>query len=117
MDLCIQQLGEGSPFHIENGFYVERIGSWTLLTQPEGWVERSTKVTFEGVEIIALGLLDLAYNKLEANRQKDKDFLRAAFEAGLVDILELKNFIDFHAPNDFVREKLAGNLNNLLGSH
>jgi len=115
LDLCIQQMGEGSPFHIENGFYVERIGSWTLLTQPEGWVERSTKVTFEGVEIIALGLLDLAYNKLEANRQKDKDFLRAAFEAGLVDILELKNFIHLHAPNDFVREKLAGYLNKLLG--
>jgi hypothetical protein len=117
LDLCIQQLGEGSPFHIENGFYVERVGSWTLLTHPLGWVERSTKVTFEGVEIIALGLLDLAYNKLEANRQKDRDFLRSAFEAGLIDLLELKNFIDFHAPNDFVREKLADNLNNLLGSH
>ena len=24
LDLCIQQMGEGSPFHIENGFYVER---------------------------------------------------------------------------------------------
>jgi hypothetical protein len=115
LDLCIQQMGEGSPFHIENGFYVERIGSWTLSTQPEGWVERSSKLTFEGVEIIALGLLDLAYNKLEANRQKDRDFLRAAFEAGLIDLLELKNFIHLHAPNDFVREKLAGYLNNLLG--
>ncbi|MCX6963224.1 MAG: hypothetical protein NTZ08_12380 [Verrucomicrobia bacterium] len=115
LDLCIQQMGEGSPFHIENGFYVERIGSWTLLTQPAGWVERSTKLTFEGVEIIALGLLDLAYNKLEANRQKDRDFLRAAFEAGLIDLLELKNFIHLHAPNDFAREKLAGYLNNLLG--
>lgn len=114
LDLCIQQMGEGSPFHIKNGFYVERIGSWTLLTQPAGWVERSTKFTFEGVEIIALGLLDLAYNKLEANRQKDRDFLRAAFEAGLIDLLELKNFIHLHAPNDFAREKLAGYLNNLL---
>ena len=56
-------------------------------------------------------------DKLEANRQKDKDFLRAAFEAGLIDLLELKNFIHLHAPNDFVREKLAGNLNNLLGLH
>jgi hypothetical protein len=52
---------------------------------------------------------------LEANRQKDRDFLRSAFEAGLIDLLELKKFIHLHAPNDFVREKLAGYLNNLLG--
>jgi predicted nucleotidyltransferase len=115
LDLCIQQMGEASPFHIQNGFYVERVGSWTLLTQPVGWLERSTKLAFDGIEIIALGLLDLAYNKLEANRQKDRDFLRAAFEAGLIDLLELKKFIHLHAPNDFVREKLAGYLNNLLG--
>lgn len=110
LDLCIQQMGEASPFHIENGFYVERVGSWTLLTQPVGWLERSTKLAFDGIEIIALGLLDLAYNKLEANRQKDRDFLRAAFEVGLIDLLELKNFIHLHAPNDFVREKLAAQI-------
>ena len=117
LDLCIQQMGEASPFHIQNGFYVERVGSWTLLTQPVGWLERSTKLAFDGIEIIALGLLDLAYNKLEANRQKDRDFLQAAFEAGLIDVQEIINFIQVHAPNDFVREKLNGNLSYLLGLH
>lgn len=114
LDLCNEQMGEGSPFHIENGFYVERVGSWSLLTQPEGWLERSTKLAFDGIEIIALGLLDLAYNKLEANRQKDRDFLFAAFEAGLLDIQQIRNFIHLHAPNNSVREKLTGNLNNLI---
>jgi hypothetical protein len=53
---------------------------------------------------------------LEANRQKDRDFLQAAFEAGLIDVQEIINFIQVHAPNDFVSEKLNGNLYNLLGS-
>ena len=117
LDLCIEQMGEGSPFHIENGFYVERVGSWTLLTQPKGWLERSTKLAFDGIEIIALGLLDLAYNKLEANRQKDRDFLRAAFEAGFIDPREVEKFIHHHALNDLVREKLAADLKSLIDCH
>ncbi len=117
LDLSIEQMGEGSPFHIENGFYVERVGSWTLLTQPMGWVERSTQLEFDGIKIIALGILDLAYNKLEANRQKDKDFLCEAFKIGLINVQEIKKFIDVHAPYNLVREKLTDNLNALINLH
>jgi hypothetical protein len=38
-DEVIASLGEGGPFDARHGFYVERPGSWVLLTQPHGWME------------------------------------------------------------------------------
>ena len=52
LDICIDELGEGSHFHEEYGFYIERVGSWTLLTQPGGWEARATRVYFDGIEVL-----------------------------------------------------------------
>lgn len=90
LDECIAQLGEGSPFHDQYGFYIERVGGWTLLTQPAGWESRATRVNFDGIEVLALGLLDVAYNKLEANRSKDEEFLKTAKTEGLILINDLE---------------------------
>lgn len=110
LDECIDHLGEGSPFHDEYGFYIERVGSWTLLTQPVGWESRATIVNFDGIEVLALGLMDLAYNKLEANRSKDEEFLKSSIEEGLIRIDDLEKFIVDNAPSVEARERAIKNL-------
>jgi hypothetical protein len=110
LDECIDQLGEGSPFHHEYGFYIERVGSWTLLTQPAGWESRATRVNFDGIEVLALGLMDLAYNKLEANRSKDLEFLKNAMKMGLIQINDLKKYIIDYSPSVDTRDVMIGNL-------
>jgi hypothetical protein len=89
------------------------VGSWTLLTQPVGWEARATRVIFDDVEVLALGLLDLVYNKLEANRKKDRSFLKNAIDNALIDIIKLKKFILENAPNDDVKERLLVSLEEL----
>ena len=110
LDECIDHLGEGSPFHHEYGFYIERVGSWTLLTQPMGWESRATRVNFDGIEVLALGLMDLAYNKLEANRSKDAEFLKNAIDDGLIRLDDLKKFIMDNAPSVETRDIAINNL-------
>ena len=115
LDECIEQLGEGSAFHKEYGFYIERVGSWTLLTQPAGWESRATRVDFDGIEVLALSLIDLAYNKLEANRSKDEEFLKNAINEGLIQIEDLGKFIIKNAPSVETRERLFKNLKRIEG--
>jgi hypothetical protein len=78
-----------------------------------GWEARATRVIFDDVEVLALGLLDLVYNKLEANRKKDRSFLKNAIVNALIDIIELKKFILENAPNDDVKERLLVSLEEL----
>ena len=112
LDESIELCGEGSEFHREHGFYVERLGSWTMMTQPKGWEERATEVRFGEVSLLVLGLLDLAYNKLEANREKDREFLKEALDAGLLNRVEVGDFVKKHAPKA-VRGEILANLESL----
>lgn len=110
LDESIVALGEGSPFHERHGFYVERVGSWTLLTQPAGWEDRASRVEIGDLTVLVLGLHDLAYNKLEAGRAKDADFFREALAAGLFTVPEIRTFIERHAPTVAVRTTLLTRL-------
>lgn len=110
LDQSIELFGEGSLFYREHGFYIERVGSWTLMTQPPGWETRATELLIGSASVLVLGLLDLAYNKLDAFRDKDRDFLASAFGYGLVDPEQLRAFIEEHAPSELARETLLGNL-------
>jgi hypothetical protein len=42
-------VGQGSVFESDFDFYVERLGDWTMLTQPAGWLERCVVVSVEDV--------------------------------------------------------------------
>lgn len=110
LDESLFELGEASKFHEQYGFYIERLGAWTLLTQPPGWEDRATVLTFGDKSLLVLGLMDLLYNKLEANRPKDRDFIQEAIACKLVDIAVLREFVERLAPNAEVRESLLGNL-------
>jgi len=113
LDESIESLGEGSQFHQQQGFYIERVGAWTLLTQPEGWKDRAHRIQFGDVSVLVLGLLDLAYNKIEANRVKDREFIREALSNGLLSIGEVEAFIQTQAPTPEVARTLRARLRRL----
>ncbi|HEY5792759.1 MAG TPA: hypothetical protein VIS74_05635 [Chthoniobacterales bacterium] len=35
-ELIDKNFGQGSPFELENNFYIEGVGSWTMMTSPVG---------------------------------------------------------------------------------
>jgi hypothetical protein len=115
LDESIERFGEDSAFYRRHGFYIERVGSWTLLTQPAGWEERATEVRFGRLSVLVLGLMDLAYNKLEVNRDKDRQFLTESFDAGLFRPAEVSAFIEQFAPRADVKKALLKNLAAVTG--
>jgi len=116
LDECNFELGEASKFHEQHGFYIERVGSWTLLTQPPGWEDRATLLRCEDKSLLVLGLMDLLYNKLEANRRKDRDFLKEALACKLVEADDLKGFVLHFAPNSEAADSLLGTLKDVVAS-
>ncbi|HEY8902341.1 MAG TPA: DUF6036 family nucleotidyltransferase [Chthoniobacterales bacterium] len=115
LDESIERFGEDSEFYHRHGFYIERVGNWTLLTQPDGWQARATEVRFGELSLLVLGLLDLAYNKLEAYREKDRQFLIEGFRAGLFQPADVKSFIEEFAPTADARSALLANLAQISG--
>jgi hypothetical protein len=113
LDESRSELGEGSAFHENNGYYIERVGKCTLYTQPTGWENRAITKTFGDVTVLVLGTLDLAYNKLEADREKDREFFREALKRGLFTIDELRTFIENHALSEERRKFLLSKLSAL----
>lgn len=99
-----------SSFFIEHGFYIERVGEWTLISQPAGWQERATHLHIDEIEVFVLHPLDLAYNKLEAGRPKDIDFMREGLNCKAYDYVEVRDFIQKHAPDHDTREMILERL-------
>lgn len=71
--------GQGSPFHIEHGFYIDGVDESTARLPP-GWrsrsVERVVEVNGATVRAVAPCMTDLIVSKLLALRDKDKEFVR-----------------------------------------
>lgn len=104
------ELGLQSDFFARHGFYVQRVGDWTVMGQPAGWQERALRFDIEGVQALVLHPLDLAYNKLEAGRPKDIDFMREGLNCKAYDYLEVRDFIQKHAPDHDTREMILEKL-------
>ena len=104
--------GVGSEFEDENGFYVEGVGRWTLLTAVPGWEDRLVKVESpSGVVGWCLSALDLAVVKLDAAREKDLRYVREMLAAGIVRAEEIIEATAACAP--WFQEKIASNLASL----
>lgn len=103
-------VGAGSEFFEEHGFYIERVGEWTLLDQPEGWQERAVKMKIENIDVLVLHPLDLAYNKLDAGRDKDIEFLAEGFRCGIYLYAEVEQFILNGAKEDWRRKDMLAKL-------
>ncbi len=92
-------VGQASQFENDNDFYVERVGDWTMLSQPEGWLERCVKFESDGVTGYCLDPIDLAYNKTEAGRQKDIHFVAGMINEAIITREELEHFIKNGCPH------------------
>ncbi len=115
------KVGQASAFEVEHDFYIERLGDWTMLSQPEGWFERcvkySTKGIVQGKEVTidgyALRPLDLAYNKLEAGRDKDLNFVGGLIAEKLIKLSDLEEFIKVGCPHKDLLPSISENLDKI----
>ncbi|MFC5051099.1 DUF6036 family nucleotidyltransferase [Rubritalea spongiae] len=92
-------VGQASEFEHENDFYVERVGDWTMLSQPAGWLERCVQFKVDHITGYCLSPIDLAYNKTEAGRKKDIDFVAGMINEGIIGREELGIFIQSECPH------------------
>jgi hypothetical protein len=85
-DLIDASIGEGSQFHRTFSYYCDGVSPGTAI-MPEDWRDRTVEyVTPDGlVTAICPEANDIAVAKLCAWREKDRDWLRAAVVAGIVD--------------------------------
>ena len=96
-------VGVGSEFFDEHGFYIERVGEWTLMDQPEGWQDRAIQMHVEGIDVLVLHPLDLAYNKLDAGRAE-------GLRCGAYQRIELEAFVMKGATEAWRRDEMIGKL-------
>ena len=79
-----RELGEGSAFAREHGFYADPITP-QLLTLPDHWESRLMQITLDnGVVAWFLDPGDAAVSKLARGAENDVRWVRAALDAGIV---------------------------------
>ncbi len=76
-------LGENSPFHRENGFYLDSV-SPDLPTLPDGWEARLRKVERDGLVLWFLHPDDAAVSKLARLDENDVRWVREGVAAHLI---------------------------------
>ncbi len=79
-----EALGEGSPFEIEHGFYLDPV-SPKLPTLPDQWEARLIRMPLEsGVTLFFLDPNDVAVSKYARGEPRDREWLQAGLSAGLL---------------------------------
>ena len=80
------QFGEDSAFHQTYGYYFDAV-SPDLPTLPEGWEQRLIKqVLPSGVKVKYLDPNDCAVSKYARSEPKDREWIRAGIEAGILSL-------------------------------
>ena len=78
--------GENSTFHQAYGYYFDAV-SPDLPTLPEGWEQRMLKqVLPSGVKVKYLEPNDCAISKYARSEPKDREWIRAGIEAGILSL-------------------------------
>jgi hypothetical protein len=83
-DLIEGSIGELSPFHETYGYYAQAVGERTAIL-PEGWEERLVPVPTPAGSGLCLEPHDLVISKYAAGRDKDREYVRTAVRARLVE--------------------------------
>jgi len=110
-ELIERHFGAGSQFELENSFYIEGVGSWTMMTSPKGWEKRMVPIISPGgVTGWCLDPFDLAYNKLEAGRAKDLQYVAEMIRSDITPAFSLETYFRQHAPNEEVFRQLVESL-------
>lgn len=80
------EFGENSAFHQEHGYYFDAV-SPDLPTLPEGWAQRMLKQVLPcGVKVKFLEPNDCAISKYARSQPKDREWIRAGIEAGILSL-------------------------------
>lgn len=90
-DLIDGTIGEGSMFHDTYGYYAQGV-DFTTAILPHGWQDRLHEVetpNTRGTKGLCLDPPDLIASKYVAGREKDFEFIRAAFRHGVVNQAEV----------------------------
>lgn len=78
-----EDLGEGSPFHVQTGTYLDVV-SPGLVTAPEGWQQRMLSVPYKGLTLWFLDPVDAAVSKLARGEARDIRWVRAGLASGIL---------------------------------
>ena len=80
------QFGEGSVFHQTYGYYFDAV-SPDLPTLPDGWDQRMIRqILPSGVKVKYLDPNDCAVSKYARSEPKDREWIRAGIEAGILSL-------------------------------
>lgn len=80
------KFGENSAFHQAHGYYFDAV-SPDLPTLPEGWEQRLIRqVLPSGVKVKYLDPNDCAVSKYARSEPKDREWIRAGIEAGILSL-------------------------------
>ena len=80
------KFGEDSAFHQEHGYYFDAV-SPDLPTLPEGWQTRMVRqVLASGVKVKYLDSNDCAVSQYARSEPKDREWIRAGIEAGILSL-------------------------------
>ena len=85
-DVVDGSIGEGSIFHETHGYYAQGV-DFTTAILPAGWQQRLHEVkspNTRGTTGLCLDPADLIASKYAAGREKDYEFIRVAFQHGIV---------------------------------
>ncbi|HEY0843390.1 DUF6036 family nucleotidyltransferase [Methylotenera sp.] len=82
-------LGEGSEFHIRNGYYLDAI-SPDLPTLPNEWESRLVKHVLNGITTYFLDVNDTAISKYTRGAENDFRWIEAGYNANIlrIDVIE-----------------------------
>lgn len=90
------EAGQGSEWALERDFYIDAVSANTAVL-PARWRERSIVMSWPehpGVTGVCPDPYDLCASKLARNEEKDRAFVAALIEAGLIDPRLLRNRFD-----------------------
>lgn len=79
-------LGQGSPFEAEHGYYLDPV-SPTVATLPEGWASRLVRIELEpDLAAWFLEPNDAAVSKYARMEPRDREWIRAGLEGGILSL-------------------------------
>jgi hypothetical protein len=88
----VPALGENSPFHHAEGFFLDAV-SPDLPTLPEGWQDRLLKLERGGCRAWFLDPNDAAISKYARGEPRDRSWIRAGLDAGIVSMPRIKYLV------------------------
>ena len=79
-------LGQSTPFDRDHGFYADAVSPY-LATLPDGWQSRLVSISWpEGIVALCLEPHDAAVSKYARGEDRDREWIRAGLDAGILDI-------------------------------